>query len=366
MTPAPVGSSRVVCRGLAKRYGAVTALAGLDLAVEPGEIVALLGPSGCGKTTTLRLIAGFDAPDAGTIRIGDRLVAGDGAHVPPERRRVGMVFQDFALFPHLTAAENVAYGLHRIRSADERRAHVARMLGLVGLAGLGDRPPHALSGGQQQRVALARALAPGPEVLLLDEPFSNLDARMRHAVRDEVRSILKATGTTALFVTHDQEEAWFMGDRVALLNGGHLEQVAAPEAMFARPATRFVADFLGHTGFLEGRATGAGIDTELGLVPSAVLPPGTPVDVLVRPNDVELAGDGGVPAVVDRRIFQGLHVLYRLRLPSGAAVKCLAPPDAGLSEGDAARVRLVPGRALAVFRDGRAVGDDPASHPGVL
>jgi len=347
----------VVCRGLAKRYGAVTALAALDLAIEAGEIVALLGPSGCGKTTTLRLIAGFDAPDAGTIHIGGILVAGQDAMVPPEHRRIGMVFQDFALFPHLTAAENVAYGLHRIRAADERRAHVARMLGLVGLAGLGDRPPHALSGGQQQRVALARALAPGPDVLLLDEPFSNLDSRMRHAVREEVRGILKATQTTALFVTHDQEEAWFMGDRVALLNGGHLEQVATPELMFARPASRFVADFLGHTGFLDGTSTEDAVATELGAVPSTVaLPSGTRVEVLVRPNDVELAPPGeGVPAVVDRRIFQGLHVLFRFRLPSGRHVKFLAPPDTALAEGDTARIRLVPGRALAVFREGQAI-----------
>jgi len=348
----------VACRGLTKHYGPVRALDGLDLTVAAGESVALLGPSGCGKTTTLRLLAGFVAPDAGTITLHGRLVAGDGICVPPEARHVGIVFQDFALFPHLTVAGNVAYGLHRVRDAAARQAEVARALALVGLSGLGGRLPHELSGGQQQRVALARALAPRPALLLLDEPFSNLDARMRHLVRDEVRDILQAAAVATVFVTHDQEEALVMGDRVAILSGGRLEQIGTPEAVFHRPASRFVADFLGHTGFLDGTVVGGAVETEIGrLAQPCRLPDGTAVQVLARPDDLVVAADPAGPGRIERRYFQGMHHLYRIRLPSGATVKASTPHTVTLEPGTAVRVGFAGDHALVCFSDGQAVAE---------
>jgi iron(III) transport system ATP-binding protein len=237
----------------------------LSLAAEPGEILALLGPSGCGKTTTLRLIAGFDTPDEGTVSIRGQPMAGEGRAVPPEARGVGIVFQDYALFPHLTVAGNVGFGLARLeRPARGRR--VAEVLDLVGLSALAGRYPHELSGGQQQRVALARALAPAPALLLLDEPFSNLDADLRAQMREEIARILRTTGTTAVFVTHDQQEAFTLADRVGVLHGGRLEQVDTPYEIYHHPATRFVAEFVGAADFLRGFVKEGGIVTEIGPV----------------------------------------------------------------------------------------------------
>jgi iron(III) transport system ATP-binding protein len=328
----------LACRDLGKSFGPVRALEGVNLSAQRGAILAILGPSGCGKTTLLRLLAGLERPDEGSIDIGGRRVDGGGVHLPPERRRVGMVFQHYALFPHLNAAENVAFGLPGGKVADRR---VQAMLGLVGLGALGHRMPHELSGGQQQRVALARALAPQPELLLLDEPFSNLDARMRVTVREEVREIIRATGTTALFVTHDQEEALFIGDEVAVLNGGRLEQLAAPAELYHRPRTRFVAEFLGQTGFLPARVIEGGLNTELGPLAQPVdLPPGEEVDLLVRPDDLSLVEDSLGPARVYRRVFQGMHMLYRVRLPSGRKLDVLAPHTLFIEEGAPVRVVL--------------------------
>ena len=344
----------VHCAGLTKSFASVRAVEDLELTVQQGEILALLGPSGCGKTTTLRLIAGFEVPDAGRVEIGGRLVSGPGVFLPPEQRRVGMVFQDYALFPHLTVAENVAYGL---KPGKERATRVKEVLALVDLRDVEERLPHELSGGQQQRVALARALAPQPEVLLLDEPFSNLDAGLRKQVREEVRDILKATATTAIFVTHDQEEALFMGDRVAILNAGRLEQVGTPEEIFHNPATRFVAEFMGHTGFLPARVTAEGLETELGFLPQRLpLPPGTQVDMLVRPDDLTLLPDPGGAARVERRIFQGMHHLHRVVLPSGRIVHCLTLHTEYYAPGTRVRVELTPGHPLTCFKNGRAVG----------
>ena len=246
---------------VSKRFGPdrPPAVDGLSLALERGQILALLGPSGCGKTTTLRLIAGFEAPDAGQIAIGGRVVAdADGTALAPEARGVGVVFQDYALFPHLSVEGNVAFGLDRLPRGDQQR-RVHEVLELVGLTDFRGRYPHELSGGQQQRVAVARALAPAPAVLLLDEPFSNLDADLRTQMRDEVEKILRGTGTTAVFVTHDQEEAFTIADQVGVLNRGRLEQLASPETIYHRPATPFVAEFVGAADFLPGRVTAQGL-----------------------------------------------------------------------------------------------------------
>ncbi|MFO7680427.1 MAG: ABC transporter ATP-binding protein, partial [Chloroflexota bacterium] len=276
----------VVCRNLVKSFGNLLVVDDVSLSVPTGKILALLGPSGCGKTTTLRLIAGFEQLDGGSIWIDGQEVANGRFHLPPEKRRAGMVFQDYAIFPHLSVAANVGFGLPK---GKEQQPRVAEMLAFVGLAGLGERMPHELSGGQQQRVALARALSPRPAVLLLDEPFSNLDAALRHSVRQEVKDLLKASGATAVFVTHDQEEALFLGDEVAVMNAGRLEQIDTPENLFHQPRTRFVAQFLGHSDFIPGAAAAGGVETPLGFqAQESGLAPGTAVSVMVRPDDVKL------------------------------------------------------------------------------
>ena len=238
--------------GLQKSFGSTRAVDGVDLEVEAGSICALLGPSGCGKTTTLRLIAGLEQPDGGEIAIGERVLCGNGTFVPPEKRRIGMVFQDYALFPHLDVAGNVGYGLGR-RPDRER---VAEVLELVGLSHEADRPVHELSGGQQQRVALARALAPTPELILLDEPFSNLDAGLRDRLRQEVRDILSRARVTALFVTHDQAEALSIAETVAVMRDGKVAQLGTPEEIYSRPGSRWVAGFLGEVEVLGGDGDG--------------------------------------------------------------------------------------------------------------
>ncbi|HET8814178.1 MAG TPA: ABC transporter ATP-binding protein, partial [Solirubrobacterales bacterium] len=270
-------------RGLRKSFGDVVAVAGLDLDVPEGTTCALLGPSGCGKTTTLRLIAGLERPDAGTVEIGAEVVAGPGRSVPAERRRIGIVFQDYALFPHMDVAANVGYALGR--RPDRERVEAA--LETVGLGGLGKRDPHALSGGQQQRVALARALVAEPRALLLDEPFSNLDAGLRARVREEVREILAAQKLTSVFVTHDQEEALSVADLVAVVNEGRVEQAGTPEDVYSRPANRWVAGFLGEIEVLPGRAENGTIQCELGNLPNRNGLTGE-VDVLVRPESLAI------------------------------------------------------------------------------
>jgi iron(III) transport system ATP-binding protein len=345
------------CDGLTKGYGQVSALCDLNLTVERGQILAVIGASGCGKTTLLRLLAGFERPDRGSIDIGGRRMAGPGVLVPPEQRQVGMVFQNYALFPHLSVAENVAYGLHQMRPA-ARAEQVRHTLRLVGLAEAHARLPHELSGGQQQRVALARALAPSPAIVLLDEPFSNLDASLRRAMRDEVRAMLRVrtSDATAIFVTHDQEEALFMGDHVAVMNAGRIEQVGTPEEIFQRPATRFVAEFMGNTDFLPGEARADGIDTEVGLIPQRVaLPAGTPVELAVRADDVSLQPDRTSRALILARLFQGAQNLYRVRLPSGRLLHSLQPHTRLWPPGLPVRVVADAGHHLACFHAGRLV-----------
>ena len=324
-----------------KRFeaGGAPAVDDLSLAVERGRILALLGPSGCGKTTTLRLIAGFETPDAGRITIAGRTIADAraGVHVEPEARGVGIVFQDYALFPHLTVGENVAFGLPRSgRSA--RGERVGQILDLVGLAELVDRYPHELSGGQQQRVAVARALAPAPAVILLDEPFSNLDADLRAQMRDEVEKILRSTGTTAIFVTHDQEEAFTIADQVGVLDRGRLEQLGPPEAIYHHPATPFVAEFVGAADFLPGIVTSQGIVTEIGVFGNVeAREPGEKVRVMIRPDDVTFVPDPQGEAVILRRSFRGSENLYSLGLPSGHRVHSSQPSSAAFATGTRVR-----------------------------
>jgi iron(III) transport system ATP-binding protein len=320
---------------VSKSFGSVRAARDVTLEIGRGEFVALLGPSGCGKTTLLRLIAGFEAPDSGTVRIGDAVVAG-GVWVPPERRHVGMVFQDYALFPHLTVARNVGYGLSRGR----RTARVAEALALVGLADHGDRYPHELSGGQQQRVALARALAPEPAVVLLDEPWSNIDPVLRSSMRDELAAILRATGVTVLLVTHEQEEAFSLADRVALMRDGTIVQTGAPEEIYYGPATRWAAEFVGAANVLPGRLGDGLVETLVGRFPAPNGDEPGDVQVLVRPELLVLAVDPAGEGEVVCREFRGHDVFYRVRLPDGTTVCSQRPSNESIPLG--ARVALRP------------------------
>jgi iron(III) transport system ATP-binding protein len=343
--------SSITCVDLHKSFGDVLAVDGFSLRIEAGDTLALLGPSGCGKTTTLRLIAGFERPDSGTISAGEVTLTGPGVFVPPERRRIGVVFQDYALFPHYDVAGNVAYGLGR--GADPAR--VREVLELVGLGGLGDRSVNELSGGQQQRVALARALAPKPEVVLLDEPFSNLDASLRTRVRDEVREILQDQGVTSVFVTHDQEEALSVADTVAVVNEGRVEQVGTPEEVYSRPANRWVAGFLGEIEVLPGVASEGSISCELGTISGHPELEGE-VDVLIRPES--LAVDKTAPphhtarsAVVVSRRFYGHDQMLELRLDSGRVVRARRLGFPAWHPGDRVRV-WIDGPADVVAADG--------------
>jgi iron(III) transport system ATP-binding protein len=327
----------------------------VSFSLSQGEILALVGPSGCGKTTTLRLIAGLESPEAGQVILGGRVVTNEHVFVPPEKRSIGMVFQDHATFPHLTVFENVAFGLAGHPKEDVRR-ETTSMLKLVGLEGLAGRYPHELSGGERQRVALARALAPRPIVILLDEPFSNLDADLRAQIREEVRAILKGIGATAIFVTHDQEEALFIGDRLAVFNQGRLEQIGTPESIFHTPAARFVAEFMGHTDFLPGEVTGEGILTEIGLLAQETgLPAGAKVELAFRADDVTFRPQEGAGSLVLARHFKGALNIYRLRLPSGHLVHALQPHTHIYPPGTRVEVIADPGHDLACFYQGKAV-----------
>ena len=332
---------------VSKAFGPVRAVDGVDLEVGEGEVCALLGPSGCGKTTMLRLLAGFEAPDAGSITLGGQVIADGRTFVSPERRRIGMVFQDYALFPHLTVEGNVLYALGGRagrRNADATK-RVAEVLELVGLADLGARQPHELSGGQQQRVALARALAGTPELVLLDEPFSGLDAALRARVRQEVRSILLAAGVTALFVTHDQEEALSLADRVAVMRDGRIEQHGTPEEVYGRPSSRWVAEFLGEADVLPGTVRDGWVECELARVPAEGVHSGE-AEVLVRPEAVALSsgpGRGGraqVEGVVVERQFFGHDQLVCVELASGRRLRSRSLSFPVWHPGDRVRVSL--------------------------
>lgn len=341
LAPAPPRTSALACRGLVKRYGDTLAVDGVDLEVERGSLTALLGPSGCGKTTVLRMVAGLLTPDDGEIVVDGRTLAGPGVHVRPEQRAIGLVFQDYALFPHLSVARNVAYGLaHLPRRA--RKARVAEVLELVGLGDVGSRLPTALSGGQQQRVALARALAPSPELILLDEPFSNLDAALRASVREEVRAILRAADATAVFVTHDQEEALSLADQVAVMQGGRVHQVADPQTLYTRPTTRFVAEFVGEADVLPARRSGPrAVTTALGVL-STTEPVGDgELAAMVRPESVVLSTDGRREGTVTGIEYFGHDQLVHVALADGSTVRARRGPTLDLHRGDRVSVHVV-------------------------
>jgi len=328
---------------LEQAYGAVPVIRGLSFALEAGRIGCLLGPSGCGKTTVLRCLAGFEAVRAGRIAIGGRVVSAPGLRVAPEARGVGMVFQDYALFPHLTVARNVSFGLKGDDVA-RRDARTREMLALVGLEGAADAWPHELSGGQQQRVALARALAPAPGLLLLDEPFSNLDVDLRERLSVEVRAILKASRTTALLVTHDQHEAFALADEIGVMREGVIEQWANAYDVYHRPATRFVADFVGQGVFVRGVVeAGATLKTELGdmpAMPGEGAREGESVDVLLRPDDIVHDDASPWRARVEAKTFRGAEFLYTLALDSGTRVLAVVPSHHDHAIGEKIGIRL--------------------------
>jgi ABC-type Fe3+/spermidine/putrescine transport system ATPase subunit len=318
-------------RGVVRRFGPVTALAGVDLAVAEGELLTILGPSGSGKTTLLKVVAGFEIPDEGTVQLG----ADDVTLAPPRQRDVGMVFQNYALFPHLTVAQNVAFPLEMRRlPKPERDRRVAEALALVELSGYEARLPRQLSGGQQQRVALARAIVFNPRLLLLDEPFGALDRKLREAMQLEVRRLQRRLKLTTLFITHDQEEALILSDRVAVMNAGRIEQVGTPAEVYARPATRFVADFVGESNLLEGRSAGDGAAEVAGLGRIALAGSaggnGSAATLLLRPEALRVGADAATlpnraQGKIVETVFLGLSVKLRLRLDSGLELLARLP-----------------------------------------
>ena len=350
---------------IAVAYGRKAVVEGFSLTLPQGTVGCLLGPSGCGKTTVLRAIAGFEPLAAGEIRLDGTLVASDRLQLPPEQRRIGMVFQEHALFPHLSVGDNVAFGLRGRPDAAQR---VQQMLETVGLGGSAARYPHQLSGGQQQRVALARALAPSPRLLLLDEPFANLDIELRERLGGELRALLKAAGTTALLVTHDQHEAFAIADEIGIMADGRIQQWASAYNLYHQPANRFVADFVGQGAFLPGTVQkGQYIGMELGVLESPepirctehgdLCDAGCSVDVLLRPDDVVHDDASPVTAEVLAKAFRGAEFLYTLRLDSGHTVLSLVPSHHNHAIGERIGIRLQVDHVVAYKRESAPVLD---------
>jgi iron(III) transport system ATP-binding protein len=308
----------------------------INLELGQGDILGLLGASGCGKTTLLRLIAGFEELQAGKISLHQREVARSGYTLPPEQRNIGMVFQDYALFPHLTVAKNISFGLGKL-APQHLRQEVGKAIALVGLTGLEHRYPHELSGGQQQRVALARALAPRPGLILLDEPLSNLDVQVRLRLRQEIRAILKQTGTAAIFVTHDQEEALSLCDRIAVMQAGQIEQVGTPVEIYDQPATKFVADFVTQANFLAAQWVGNLLTTEIGdfevLAPHSQKSTQKPTEVMIRQEDLRLEPDENSSVVVGDRQFLGREYIYFLQTKTGKTLQARTPKHVDIAIG---------------------------------
>ena len=328
-------------RNLACGYQDQQVVQDLNLHLNTGDIGCLLGSSGCGKTTTLRAIAGFEPVYEGEITLAGEVISRPGFTLAPEKRRIGMVFQDYALFPHLSVAENIGFG---IRKHPRLKQVTDELLELVNLGTLGKRYPHELSGGQQQRVALARALAPEPQLLLLDEPFSNLDGELRRRLSHEVREILKARGTSAILVTHDQEEAFAVSDHVGVFKEGRLEQWDTPYNLYHEPLTPFVASFIGKGYFIRGQLVSPeSVQTELGLLRgnrAYIWATGSAVDVLLRPDDIVYAPDSTLKALVVSKTFQGASTLYRLQMPTGSQLEAIFPSHADYRAGDEVGIRV--------------------------
>jgi iron(III) transport system ATP-binding protein len=361
----------ITIKGLAKHFSSrdsdVAAVSDLSLDIKDNQFVTLLGPSGCGKTTTLRLIAGYIVPDAGTIHVDDRLVSSPGNVVPPDARHMGMVFQNYAVWPHKTVFENVVFGL-KIRKvpAAEARRQVAKTLDLVNLTGLEQRYPNELSGGQQQRVALARSLVVEPEILLLDEPLSNLDAKLRERMRTELKQLQRRTGITFVYVTHDQSEALALSDMIAVIHGGKLQQYGTPLDVYARPANRLVADFMGLVNLVPAKVIaardGAGtVEAAQALRLDVPIPetakPGDAVEVAIRPENIRLRAangqDGAVRATISERTFLGNVSEYYATLPSGQVLRVQTHPLQQFAVGDAVAVEVDTGQC-SVFQGGPA------------
>ncbi len=340
------------------------AVSNLTLNVEPGEILALLGPSGCGKTTTLRLIAGFERPDAGSVDIADATVAAESTFVAPERRGVGMIFQEYALFPHLTVSKNIMFGLRSIPRR-KRRDRLDELLELTGLTEFQNRYPYQLSGGQQQRVAMARALAPRPHVLLLDEPFSNLDTELRLQMRVEIRDLIKQLGTTAIIVTHDQQEAMTVADRMAVMLNGTVQQIDTPEVIYHYPANRAVARFVGQGTFVPARITGDLAESDLGQFEIQEHGPQDQVDLLIRPRDVSIEVDPDGVAVVTQRTFHGAETTYVIQLPCGVQLQSSQPSYVSIAPGTRVSVRCNRARLAAYGDDARVALTKPMSFGGM-
>jgi iron(III) transport system ATP-binding protein len=345
--------------GLTKRYEALTSVDAIDLAVERGEFICLLGPSGCGKTTTLRMLAGFLVPDAGEIRVGGTVMSSPHAVVPPERRNMGMIFQSYAVWPHMTVRENVGYGLKmQSMPGAQRQARTDALLGATRLADQADRYPAELSGGQQQRVALARALAPNPGILLLDEPLSNLDANLRGEMRFEIRRLHDEYRNTSIYVTHDQVEAMTMADRIVVMNGGRIEQIGTPEDVYDRPGSRFVARFIGATNVIDGthvhgnrvEVAGHVLEVEQGEFAG----PGKPMSVCVKTHDVDLVADertdgaSMLPGVVRSHAYLGSHRDYIVDI--GQEILIAAPASLKIPTGSRVKVRFRAERCRGIIR----------------
>jgi iron(III) transport system ATP-binding protein len=327
----------------------------ISFAAREGEILCLLGPSGCGKTTILRAIAGFESVRSGQLFLSGQLVSSPDVMIPTENRHVGMVFQEYALFPHLRVQDNIAFGLHHL-ARSERTPRVQEMLRLTGLEGFERRYPHELSGGQQQRVALARALVQNPVVLLLDEPFSNLDPDMAGRMRQELHDLLRRTKTTTVLVTHDHDEAFAMADRIAVLNQGRLEQLDTPEMMYHMPATPFVADFVGQADFIPGTVSHGMVHTELGEFPDTIeCADGTNVVVMIRPDDIHLVPTEGASARVLSRQFHGSENLYTVSLPSGQIVHSSQGSTSVYQAGTTVELRVMATHTV-LFRQEKSTG----------
>ncbi|MCC5851514.1 MAG: ABC transporter ATP-binding protein [Alkalimonas sp.] len=324
-------------------YGTHTVVKDITFSLSKGQIGCLVGPSGCGKTTLLRAIAGFEPVAKGAIRLAQGVVSAPNHACPPEQRKLGMVFQDFALFPHLTVAENIGFGIKQL-SRSARQQRVRELLRLVGLPDLAERYIHQLSGGQQQRIALARAIAPKPEVLLLDEPFSSLDAELRESLARDIRQILKQEQMTAVMVTHDQFEAFTMADLIGVMEHGRMQQWATPYELYHKPVNRFVADFIGRGVLLAGKMLDSQrVQTSFGIFRQSYQPglqQGDSVDVLIRPDDIVHDDDSGVTAKVLEKSFRGSHILYSLELHSGDQVYCLALSHHNHAVGEMIGIRL--------------------------